>query len=73
MNSGRYRTPCGSYVEVSGKHSGTYRIAFDWVEENACIECNPYVHDRELHWECEVCGGGWAPLRLEEVHHDSTV
>lgn len=67
LTNGTYRTQHGSIVEVSGRHHGIHAIRFDWVEEErACIDCQPYLHDDELHWECAHCGGGWAELKKVE-------
>ena len=69
MTNGLYKTTCGSTVRVSGKHSGIFDIAFDWVEEdNACIDCEPSVYGDELTWHCdyhETCGGSATLERVE--------
>jgi hypothetical protein len=62
MEIKRHKTKAGSTVEISGKHGGIYRVAFDWVEEkNACIDCSPSYNskDHTLDWSCECgrCGG----------------
>ena len=62
MQNGHYQTVNGSRVTVSGRHSGIYEIEFDWVEENACIECRPSVYDGSLVWDCDHCNGGRAML-----------
>ena len=67
MKSGKYQTKAGSEVIVSGKHSGRYDIAFDWLEENgACCDCQPSVDDGYLVWSCDGHEGGSAVLRLVE-------
>ena len=68
MTNGSYRTAHGSTVVVSGKHSGEFRVEFDWLEEpNACLDCrvNPVPVDGVLTWECDECGGGSAALRAD--------
>jgi PHP family Zn ribbon phosphoesterase len=37
---------------------------FNWMGEDACLDCKPEVADdlKSLRWECEVCGGGCAKL-----------
>ena len=62
LANGHYVTAAGSRVEIFGKYAGAYRIDWDWVEENACIECQPCIDDGELAWHCEYCEGGRAKL-----------
>ncbi len=72
MVNGTYKTQAGSIVRISGKHSGIAEVEFDWLEEDACIECepNPYPEDDGgrliLTWSCDYCGGGKAELTLLE-------
>jgi hypothetical protein len=56
-----FRTKQGSSVTIDG---GQVRIAFDWFEEGACIECEPEAEPVEdyLIWRCDYCGGGSAEL-----------
>ncbi len=63
QESRTYETEAGSTVTVSGRHGGEYDISFDWVEEAACVDCDPYVYDGALRWSCDFCGGGSAKLR----------
>ena len=51
-------------MTVTGQHGGISEVVFDWVEEEACIECKPEPYDDGgwLTWTCEVCGGGSAKL-----------
>lgn len=69
LPNGKYKTAAGSTLEVSGKHSGIYKVDFDWFEEGACIDCQcePYPEewdkdDWRLIWHCDYCGGGNAKL-----------
>ena len=62
LKNGQYRTRAGSTVRISGEHSGIYEIEFDWVEENACVDCVPAVNDGYLSWHCERWGGDSARL-----------
>lgn len=73
MINGTYETKAGSIVKISGKYSGIAEVEFDWLEENACIDCepNPYPEDQGdsliLTWSCDYCSGGHAVLTpLEE-------
>ena len=61
---GKYKTDAGSTMTISGKYGGISEVDFDWLEENACIECQPepYEDDGFLVWHCECCGGGKAKL-----------
>ena len=72
MNNGKYRTPRGSEVIVSGEHSGRFAIGFDWFEEdNACIDCEASIEDGELIWSCDGHEGSSAPLTLIEDKGES--
>ena len=69
LAKGKYQTASGSTVEISGKHSGISRVSFDWVEENACFDCEVHSYPEEIEtgvfaliWTCEICGGGYAEL-----------
>lgn len=67
VTSSRWRTACGSTVEVSGQHHGVVTIDFDWFEEGACIEAARSVSveigpEPMLHWECACCGAFSEPL-----------
>jgi hypothetical protein len=70
LPNGHYRTEAGSTVEVYGKHSGSVRVSFDWLEERgACCDCqvDPYPEhwgggEYRLMWHCEDCDGGSAVL-----------
>ncbi len=68
MKNGKYETAAGSTVTISGKHSGIFDIAFDWVEEKACFDCKPEYNYRDhmLEWSCTECGGGSAELTEAE-------
>lgn len=70
LPNGHYKTEAGSTVEVFGKHSGAFRVKFDWMEESpACFDCE-VNHEPEdwgnriyhLTWHCDYCGGGSAAL-----------
>jgi len=52
---------------ISGKHGGISTVEFDWVEEDACVECQveSYDIDGYLVWHCDYCGGGKAKLMRE--------
>ena len=65
MQNGRYETENGSVMVISGEHGGESRIVFDWVEEDACCDCEVEAYDVDgyLVWHCEVCGGGKAELK----------
>jgi len=64
---GKYKTIAGSTMEISGKHGGISTVCFDWVEENACCDCQAEAYDDDgyLVWHCDVCGGGTAKLYKE--------
>lgn len=70
LANGKYRTAAGSTLEVSGKHSGVFRVDFDWLEEvDACFDCQPDPTPVEtspgvfrLVWHCDECDGGSAVL-----------
>lgn len=68
LTNGAYITQAGSIVRISGKHSGIAEVDFDWLEEDACIDCkpNPYPEDDGdsliLTWSCNYCSGGHATL-----------
>ncbi|MBC8186443.1 hypothetical protein H8E88_35635 [candidate division KSB1 bacterium] len=71
LENGKYRTKKGSIVTVSGKYSGIAKVEFDWLEEDACIDCvpEPYpeefgINDYRLIWSCNYCDGGSAKLEL---------
>ena len=61
---GKYHTSAGSTMTISGKYGGISTVEFDWVEENACLDCVPDAYDDEgyLTWHCDICGGGRAKL-----------
>ena len=63
---GLYETKAGSRVNITGRHAGEVHVYFDWVEENACCDCelNPYPDDGCLTWSCDYCGGGSSRLFL---------
>ena len=74
MTNGKYKTENGSTVEISGKHSGISSVVFDWLEEDACVDCEvePYPEefdkdDLRLIWRCEYCGGGNAKLQKTTI------
>ena len=56
-----YVTESGSTVKSEG---GRSFVNFDWVEEDACVECkvDPAPREGSLFWDCEECGGGSARL-----------
>lgn len=56
-----FRTAKGSTVTESGMGCC---IAFDWLEEGACFDCEPEALPEEgvLLWHCDRCGGGSAEL-----------
>ena len=55
----KYKTKNGSIVVISGKHNGIIEIDFNWIEENnACCDCEPFVENDMLIWECKYCDGG---------------
>ena len=64
LKSGSYHTKAGSTMQISGKHSGISEVDFDWVEEDACVDCEVQAYDRDgyLIWSCDYCGGGSALL-----------
>ena len=64
MKNGQYKTAAGSTMTISGKHGGISTVDFDWLEEEACIECQPEPYDADgyLVWQCDYCGGGKAKL-----------
>jgi len=64
LKNGTYRTAAGSEMRVSGLRSGVSAVNFDWVEEGACVDCQPNVYDDDgyLVWDCDDCGGGKAKL-----------
>lgn len=66
---GKYKTENGSTMVVSGKYGGISEVDFDWLEEKACIDCQPepYDDDGYLIWKCNICGGGKAKLGNEKV------
>ncbi len=70
LSNGTYTTPAGSTLVVSGKHSGVFATAFDWVEEDACVDCRvdtvPVADGGEwfLCWSCSECNGGRACLQM---------
>lgn len=61
---GKYKTAAGSTMTVTGKHGGISEVEFDWVEEDACIDCVPELYDDNgyLVWTCRRCSGGSAKL-----------
>ena len=61
---GDYVTASGSEMRVKGKHGGVSIVAFDWLEEGGCVECEPQAYDQDgdLVWDCNYCGGGRAKL-----------
>ena len=62
MTNGEYETKCGSRVTMGGNGQCS-NIVFEWFdEERACFDCNPYVEDDMLIWDCDYCGGGSAEL-----------
>lgn len=66
---GVFKTKAGSVVEIT-KHFQAF-IRFDWLEENACIDCevcSPEWNGEayELAWNCDICGGGFAILTPKE-------
>ena len=65
LPNGEYVTDKGSYMRISGEHSGISEVEWDWLEERACPDCvvDPYEDDGCLKWTCKVCGGGYAELR----------
>lgn len=68
LSNGRYRTKNGSTMEISSDHCGISTVSFDWVEEDACIDCKVCAYADEdgfLVWECEHCGGGRAELFVD--------
>lgn len=69
--NGSYKTERGSTALVYGKHSGAWKIEFDWFEEGACIEAHPSVDfdgdEAWLHWNCECCDSGQARLYRAEA------
>ena len=69
LPNGVYKTEKGSTLTISGKHSGIVILSFDWLEEDACVDCevSPYPEDGFLVWNCEYCGGGSAELILQET------
>ena len=64
LPNGHYRTAAGSEMWISGENGGRSAVAFDWLEEGACPECevDPYDFDGMLLWHCEECNGGSAQL-----------
>jgi hypothetical protein len=50
-----YKTANGSVVRIYD--SGRIDIEFDWFEESACVDCEPYVDDSVLilKWDCDIC------------------
>lgn len=58
----KFRTKKGSIVTVQGNRVTTGE--FNWLEEDACIDCVPVVSPDfdMLTWECSECGGGAAEL-----------
>ena len=60
MKDGEYKTEAGSHIRKSGSR---VIINFEWLdEENSCIDCDPYVENECLMWNCESCGHGVAEL-----------
>jgi len=59
MEKVSFTTEKGSTVEVNGLK---YRIAFDWLEEGGCVDCEPVYEDGLLVWNCDYCDGGHAEL-----------
>lgn len=61
-----YKTAHGSTVTVP--RWGVWECEFDWLEEGACFNASRSVSveddDEEpmLHWCCECCDAGSAPL-----------
>lgn len=64
LTCGLYRTAAGSEMVVHGDNCGKSSVDFDWLEEGACIECQPEPYDEDgmLVWHCDECGGGTAEL-----------
>lgn len=68
LPNGKYKTAAGSTVVISGDHSGISTVEFDWLEENACVDCEAAAYpvkqgaDWFLEWSCEECGGSMAVL-----------
>lgn len=64
LPQGKYRTERGSKLTISGEHGGISEVDFDWLEEGACLDCEPepYDDDGYLVWHCDVCDGGKAKL-----------
>ena len=34
-------------MTISGKYGGISEVTFDWLEENACIDCQPDPYDED--------------------------
>ena len=68
LENGQFKTQAGSLVTISGKYGGIAQVDFDWLEEDACCDCEPDPYpewDGEtwiLRWHCRFCGGGKAIL-----------
>lgn len=61
---GKYKTKNGSTMTISGKHGGISEVEFKWMEEHACLDCQPEAYDDDgyLVWRCDCCDGGKARL-----------
>lgn len=53
LKPGTYHTEAGSIVKVGGKYGGAVYIDFDWFEEEACDNAEPWVSEGVLYWSCE--------------------
>lgn len=72
MPSEIYRSAAGSEVTVSGKHMGIVTIDFDWFEEEACIEADPYFdrddrQDPAIIATCECCGSQRIQVKIDPL------
>ena len=72
LQPGGYVTDAGSEVRIGGKHGGKVEIDFDWFEEDACLEAEPWVQDGELMWCCSCCDedGESHSARLVRIERD---
>ena len=71
LPKGKYITNNGSTMTITGKHGGISEVNFNWLDEGACIDCEPEPYDEDGHltWHCVICGGGRAKLHPDgEVH-----